>query len=1158
MQAYLPVPEEDVSAMKKHACCLLVLLLAAPCFGQTPAEGKVIAAQGKVEYRAAQVAEWTAASPLQSLYVKDRLHTAAASKAAVLFRDETQIRLNANSELVVRSLADRKGTSTALELVQGEGWFRTKNPSSDLHVETPGATAAIRGTEINMRIGQDGESVLTVVEGQVEFSNAWGSVTVNAGEEAVARDGQAPTKRLLLDPEDAVQWVIYYPAAVSWHDILQNELAEPVRAGLGLVRDGAIDEARAALEPFAAQDPWARIGLSMCRAQTGEYTKARDVLGETLTGALEVERLSQLAAVAVQAGDIGGAQQLLDAALAIDPAAVRPGSLAVTVALARNRRDRAAEIAAAVLAAHPDSVSANVSAGEVAQAGFDLAAALERFDVALQIDSYDVRARVDRARVLFGVGRTREAESDADVLSRLFPSDSQARSLQGFILLSRGKVEEAAASFTAATETDPTLGEPHLGLGLVSFRKGKPADGLWEMLIATLLDPKVSLYQSYLGKAYFQARRLEEGLAALDSAQRLDPRDPTPHLYKSHFLRDLNRHVDALGELTKAIELNDYRAVYRSRLLLDEDLATKNVSLAQVYRKVGMEAWGVSEALRSLSSDFTNAAAHLFLADLYGDLPDRVQAQVSEFLQYIIFAPVNQNSFAAFGEYTSLLEQPMFSFSGYSEGTMPSLLGVAQPSFSVDGELSTKSGNDFFTHALLLDYKYQVGARPDVPDQSGFGDLQAKVALGLSASLFAHVTYNLADFGADEDEIVTYGVGANQVNISKISTALDPTQFNTQNLLTVSLGGRVDWARGFPFALMAQYQNNVATNGYLTTIAGYLYDTTLELSVDLFDIQAQQILRLGDRLQVMIGMDAFQGNRHYRNPVSVSDPVTGAFIGSWTDAGSSSENGLHGWLWGEAQVLDPLHVSAALFAQADAGEHLFAAKTYHYQGVYPALGVTWDLGAYSVLRAAAFQFRSTRLFPETIYPCSLAGFLVDRNEDIYTLRTEAHVALDTIRSPFFLSNHLYVRSSEYPELSLTLLTKADTGGLATDFDWVIAGFLTLSANNQIEMTSTVPFDEISDQLKTGLTFTLPVGLTVRVNNTLMGQFYVRSYIPELTNSVVDLLDAEARFDFPGKRGYASFAVTNILDQQFTLFTEGLAITHLYPYRRMTLSVDLEL
>ena len=129
----------------------------------------------------------------------------------------------------------------------------------------------------------------------------------------------------------------------------------------------------------------------------------------------------------------------------------------------------------------------------------------------------------------------------------------------------------------------------------------------------------------------------------------------------------------------------------------------------------------------------------------------------------------------------------------------------------------------------------------------------------------------------------------------------------------------------------------------------------------------------------------------------------------------SYEEGIHGWIWDELQVLDFLHLSAAGFYQVDTGNNMIdPTVSYSYAQFYPAVGLTMNLGPAAVVRAAAFQFRTTRLFSQTIYPTSIAGFLLDRSEDIYTFRSEAHLSLDNTFGPFFLSNHVYYRESEYP------------------------------------------------------------------------------------------------------------------------------------------------
>ena len=123
-------------------------------------QGTLVSVQGRVEHAAAARTDaWAPATLKQSLFTDDRVRTLAASRAAILFIDETQVRLNAGATLTVQAVKKGAGAPTSLDLLGGEGWFRTKNPASGLTIKTPAATAAIRGTEINLQVAGDGESI---------------------------------------------------------------------------------------------------------------------------------------------------------------------------------------------------------------------------------------------------------------------------------------------------------------------------------------------------------------------------------------------------------------------------------------------------------------------------------------------------------------------------------------------------------------------------------------------------------------------------------------------------------------------------------------------------------------------------------------------------------------------------------------------------------------------------------------------------------------------------------------------------------------------------------------------------------------------------------------------------------------------------------------
>jgi len=57
-----------------------------------------------------------------------------------------------------------------------------------------------------------------------------------------------------------------------------------------------------------------------------------------------------------------------------------------------------------------------------------------------------------------------------------------------------------------------------------------------------------------------------------------------------------NRFNEGVGDLEHSIELNDNRALFRSRLLLDEDLAVRSSSLARIYQKADMPEVSLREA----------------------------------------------------------------------------------------------------------------------------------------------------------------------------------------------------------------------------------------------------------------------------------------------------------------------------------------------------------------------------------------------------------------------------------------------------------------------------------------------------------------------------------------------------------------------------------
>ena len=201
--------------------------------------------------------------------------------------------------------------------------------------------------------------------------------------------------------------------------------------------------------------------------------------------------------------------------------------------------------------------------------------------------------------------------------------------------------------------------------------------------MAVGLDSSNSLLRSYLGKAYFEEKRDPLDAKQFEIAKQLDPLDPTPYLYDAIRLQSINRPVDAMLSMEKSIELNDNRAIYRSRELLDSDRATRGANLAQIYDDLGFGQLAVNQGYKSLMLDPGSTSAHRFLADTFFATRAVEIARVSELLQAQMLQDININpvqpslaetnlSLATrggpfkpgFNEYTPLFERNDIQFQG--------------------------------------------------------------------------------------------------------------------------------------------------------------------------------------------------------------------------------------------------------------------------------------------------------------------------------------------------------------------------------------------------------------------------------------------------------------------------------------------------------------
>jgi len=347
------------------------------------------------------------------------------------------------------------------------------------------------------------------------------------------------------------------------------------------------------------------------------------------------------AALLLSVGSVAAARADIEQALELDPHNGTAIALQAIMAVVQNDQDQALDLARQAARLDPQSPIPQVALSYVYQAEFALEKALAASQQAVDLDPANALAWARLAELWLSLGELDRALKAAQEAVVHNPGLARTQTVLGFAYLTRMEIRRARSAFSKAIDRDQTDPLPRLGLGLAKIRESALAEGLQEIEIAASLDPNNALIRSYLGKAYFEERRADLAGNQFTIAKELDPQDPTPWFYDAIREQMENRPVSALSDLQQSIELNDNRAVYRSRLLLDEDLAMRGSSLARIYDDLGFEQLAQVEAAHSLILNPANHSAHRFLADSYLRLPRREIARVSELLQAQLLQPIN-------------------------------------------------------------------------------------------------------------------------------------------------------------------------------------------------------------------------------------------------------------------------------------------------------------------------------------------------------------------------------------------------------------------------------------------------------------------------------------------------------------------------------------
>lgn len=401
-----------------------------------PWVAKVVSAEGPVQVQRSGGPTAQPAGLNDTLCPGDRIRVGPLGRAAVQLADEAETLIRLDEGTTLTFAARKVEKPLLLQLIEGVVHVLSRIPHA-LSIDTPLASAAIEGTEFVLGVAP-AEAELWVFEGRVRFSNPRGQLQVASGEGAIAHPGQAPERRIMVRPREAVEWALHYPPLI---DLRPEAYPEGLRSALSAYRGNDVLGALAALEQVPAG------------GRDGRYFLLRAGL------LLSVGRVAKAEAA------------LADAELA-DPRSSGALALRSIIALVRNRKGEALRLAQAGAGLDPRAPLPQAALSYAYQGRFEIEKALEHARRAVELDPQDALLWARVSELELSSGDLDAGLQAAERAEALHPALARTETVLGFAYLTRIEVERAKLAFERAIVGDPADPLPRLGLGLARIRAG--------------------------------------------------------------------------------------------------------------------------------------------------------------------------------------------------------------------------------------------------------------------------------------------------------------------------------------------------------------------------------------------------------------------------------------------------------------------------------------------------------------------------------------------------------------------------------------------------------------------------------------------------------------------------------------------------------------
>ena len=136
-------------------------------------------------------AQFTTASTNTVLNIGDRLRTGLRSRATLRWSDQSVVRVDELTSLEIQP-PDKARAKPELDLKSGATYFFSREKPEEIQFRTPVASGAIRGTEFNLAVAENGRTVLSLLDGEVLLTAAQATETLRSHEQGTVDPGQPP------------------------------------------------------------------------------------------------------------------------------------------------------------------------------------------------------------------------------------------------------------------------------------------------------------------------------------------------------------------------------------------------------------------------------------------------------------------------------------------------------------------------------------------------------------------------------------------------------------------------------------------------------------------------------------------------------------------------------------------------------------------------------------------------------------------------------------------------------------------------------------------------------------------------------------------------------------------------------------------------------